>query len=512
MLRCIFIILSTFRTLFAQDFNISETGDAYFVPDIAADSAGNFIVVWGDGRNSSENEGPDSGTAIYAQKYTTDGTPIGDNLRVSELRPGVRGDARIPSIGMRKSGDFVVAWHASGDHGIWGDTDIYARRYDSTAKPLGQSFKVNDDMGTNAQLDAKVMLRGDGSFIITWADRRDGPLYAYAQIYDSAGLPQGKNFKVTMNGVEDIANIGLFEDGRFFFMWSKYLQFYGPDGTADGGIIDIGIDGSGTVIGKDSILVLWYSFPQYKILARFFNAEGQGISDSFRIDNGNVLNNPVGGFSVAISKRGEFIVVWQDHRNDLPGVVGDGDIYAQRYDKRGVPVGANFKLNHESEERWQRNPATVFNTTASFATVWLDDQTPLRCPPLPPDVIDLSSGIVNIVGTIQLFDNPIPGEVYGWTTLPRCPPPPPPANYTLQQNYPNPFDLSTAISYTLSIQSNVVLEIYNAWGQKVTMLSSKAQPAGKYTIPWNGRDAAGKIVSSGIYFCRLQAEGGEVHP
>jgi len=73
----------------------------------------------------------------------------------------------------------------------------------------------------------------------------------------------------------------------------------------------------------------------------------------------------------------------------------------------------------------------------------------------------------------------------------------------LINNYPNPFTLATVISYSLAHKfKNPRIEIYNVRGQnmKTFMLEEKK---GKNSIMWDGKDEAGKYVSSGIYFQKL---------
>lgn len=82
-----------------------------------------------------------------------------------------------------------------------------------------------------------------------------------------------------------------------------------------------------------------------------------------------------------------------------------------------------------------------------------------------------------------------------------------PIEFTLSGNYPNPFNPSTTISYSLPQVSNVSLNIYNVKGQLVTRLVSESQPEGYYDVVWNGKNYAGKQVSSGIYYYRITACG-----
>jgi len=79
-----------------------------------------------------------------------------------------------------------------------------------------------------------------------------------------------------------------------------------------------------------------------------------------------------------------------------------------------------------------------------------------------------------------------------------------PLEYTLNQNYPNPFNPSTNISYSLPKASNVTLTIYNSIGQEIAVLiNNQLQSAGQHKISWNGKDAAGRTVATGVYFYQL---------
>jgi len=76
-----------------------------------------------------------------------------------------------------------------------------------------------------------------------------------------------------------------------------------------------------------------------------------------------------------------------------------------------------------------------------------------------------------------------------------------PNEFELYQNFPNPFNPTTAIGYQLTVISDVELSVYNLLGQKIVTLVSEKQSAGKYQVEW---DASG--FSSGIYFYQLKTE------
>ncbi len=82
-----------------------------------------------------------------------------------------------------------------------------------------------------------------------------------------------------------------------------------------------------------------------------------------------------------------------------------------------------------------------------------------------------------------------------------------PVVYALEQNYPNPFNPSTTIAYQLSKQGQTLLQVYNVLGQHVRTLVDDFQTSGTYRVEWDGKDGNGAMLSSGVYFIRLQSDG-----
>jgi len=78
-----------------------------------------------------------------------------------------------------------------------------------------------------------------------------------------------------------------------------------------------------------------------------------------------------------------------------------------------------------------------------------------------------------------------------------------PSTIALHQNYPNPFNPTTTIAFALKQAGRVSLGVFNTLGQQVTTLHSGLLPAGNHTIQWNGIDAGGNAVASGVYFYRI---------
>jgi C1A family cysteine protease len=78
-----------------------------------------------------------------------------------------------------------------------------------------------------------------------------------------------------------------------------------------------------------------------------------------------------------------------------------------------------------------------------------------------------------------------------------------PTSYALAQNHPNPFNASTEIGYHIPIDGHVILIVFNTLGQEVRTLVDENQPAGSYSVVWDGRAKDGGDAASGLYFCRL---------
>jgi endo-1,4-beta-xylanase len=75
-----------------------------------------------------------------------------------------------------------------------------------------------------------------------------------------------------------------------------------------------------------------------------------------------------------------------------------------------------------------------------------------------------------------------------------------PSHYQLEQNFPNPFNPSTNIRYSIPQSSKVVLKVFDVLGREVQTLINTAQAPGQYTVPFHAQD-----LCSGVYFYQLSA-------
>lgn len=81
-----------------------------------------------------------------------------------------------------------------------------------------------------------------------------------------------------------------------------------------------------------------------------------------------------------------------------------------------------------------------------------------------------------------------------------------PEQVTLAQNYPNPFNPATTIKYSIPVEANVALSVYNSLGEKVSELVNSVQASGNYQVTWNAKDFA-----SGVYVYTLEVSDMQNH-
>ena len=81
-----------------------------------------------------------------------------------------------------------------------------------------------------------------------------------------------------------------------------------------------------------------------------------------------------------------------------------------------------------------------------------------------------------------------------------------PRQFSLSANYPNPFNPSTSIAFTLARRSFTEIGVYDGIGRRVATLVSAALPEGTHSVTWDGLDAKGSPVGSGPYFIRMTAK------
>jgi hypothetical protein len=153
----------------------------------------------------------------------------------------------------------------------------------------------------------------------------------------------------------------------------------------------------------------------------------------------------------------------------------------------GVIANLKFRVDNPDITDFEVTPFTTTNPGHSLSLVYND----------------LSSGKPRVAHVNpEVTGNPI--DLVGAKSNPEAEPPLP-THYNLAQNFPNPFNPSTTVAYSLKDAGRVTINIFNVLGQNVKTLVDEYQAAGEYTAIWDGHDDDGNSVGTGVYFYRIKA-------
>jgi hypothetical protein len=194
------------------------TTSSQYRSTVAADSAGNFVVVW-----ESFYQATPAGTSIHGQRFAGSGSPAGPEFRVNTYVSSTT-TQRSPSVNANPLGDFVAVWQSEQDGSV---TGIYGQRYASSGAPLGPEFRVNT-YTSGYQAIPDVALDASGNFVVVWlSDAQDGSTEGiFGQRYASTGAPLGAEFRVNTytTGGQTAPLVAADTLGNFVVVWDSEEQ------------------------------------------------------------------------------------------------------------------------------------------------------------------------------------------------------------------------------------------------------------------------------------------------
>lgn len=142
--------------------------------------------------------------------------------------------------------------------------------------------------------------------------------------------------------------------------------------------------------------------------------------------------------------------------------------------------------------QWRRDGADIPDATEAAYTT----------PPATPADDGAVFDCLVACGSGQQASGPAVLTVTGVTSAPL------PTVWALRPPFPNPFNPRTTIAFDLPEAATVRLEVFDIAGRLVdVLLRDEMFAAGRWEAAWLGRDAAGRSVAAGVYFCRLEAGG-----
>ncbi|NJO78005.1 MAG: calcium-binding protein [Cyanobacteria bacterium RM1_2_2] len=214
-----------------------------------------------------------------------------------------------------------------------------------SVNPSTSDFHVNTYI-SGEQVSPDIAIGSLGNFVITWqSEDQDGDGEGiFARIYNASAVPVSPEFRVnttTQNDQSDPA-VAVDASNNFVVVWSSDQQ-------------------TGGFSGQD-------------VYAQRFNSAGSPLGTEFRVNRS--IQQDQANPDVASDALGNFIVVYESEQQDANTIGQDTSgtgIFAQRFDRNGALLGAEFRVNTRTEND-QTAPVVAINSQGDFVVVWVSDR------------------------------------------------------------------------------------------------------------------------------------------
>ena len=362
----------------------------------------------------------------------------------------------------------------------------------------GTTYKMwFDGEGAKAQIGYATSTDG-----VTWTKYSDNPVLKVGEsdqwdhlfIYCPVVIFDGVEYKMWYQGAGSsyllTSSIGLATspDG---ITWTKHQKNPviepGSDGRWDSGEIS-----PGDVIFDGETYKMWYSgrFPSWGNIGYATSPDGLTWT-KYRY-------NPVLG-------RGSF-GAWDDKAVWMPDIMLIDSTYHMWYSGR---LNGNYRLGyatspdgvkwrksadnpvldvvvHTWESKWLSNPSVILQDDGLLQMWYMGASTWDETSKIGYATSMLDTTVSDVSRRSLAEKNKLPQE------------------YTLSENYPNPFNPTTTIRYNLPVSTHIRLTIYDQLGRHVRTLVDVQQAAGQFQTSWNGLDEGGVPAAAGMYFCQMK--------
>ncbi len=469
-----------------QEFQINTYIPSFQIdPNVCGLSDGGFVVCWQSVFQNGEVDG------VFGQMYDRSGTKRGSEFQVNT-------DTTIfqtkPTICNLSDGGFVVCWKISIP---WGEPlGLFGQKYDSEGIKRGEIFEIY--AYTDGTLYGPSVCRlSNGGFVVCWSS--GGPLGTsydiFGQIYESNDTKRGEEFLVNtyLDNQQFFPDICGLSNGGFVICWQSRLQ----DGNGHGIFAQL-YDSSGTKRGVE-------------FQVNTYIDDDQRDPDIFGLSDG--------GFVICWSSRGqdgsEYGVYGKYY-------LGSPVLHLLKYFNLKYPVN-DTTLTPTANFQWQNASSIHINFPWELEySLYLDKTESFDDPQIFSNIYDTTFSVEELNDEQTYFwkvlaknidgDSLWSSETFGFYVSLAADIDNgveiKPGTFILYDNYPNPFNPETTIRYSLPADQStyrVIVKIYDVLGQLVITLRDAQQRPGFYYLTWDGRNAAGQAVPSGVYFLTLEA-------
>ena len=297
------------------------------LPSISMADDGSFVIVWQSGTTTD--------TSVFGRRFTAQGTPVGGRFLLSSSTEGNQSE---PSVALTPGGGFVAAWTSGLFPYGSRHSDVYARVFDATGRPLGPDFRVNSGTLREQSLP-QVVVDGSGGFLVGWRSFGGEDMFfdIFAQRYAADGTPVGNEFQINAADTERASqseySLAMADDGSFVAVWAEP----GPDTSGPAGL-----------------------------RAQRFAAD----SNSTRIGPPIAVNSTQGAINdepaITLTPHG-FFIAWRSYVTGPSPVVPE--ILGRRFFADGTPRGGDVRLDLSSGAKGQ--PGLAMSASGKGAVVWV---------------------------------------------------------------------------------------------------------------------------------------------
>ena len=538
--------------------NDDQNNAQQHAPRVAASSEGWFVVTWYDNRMANDD--------IFVQRLSTTGGKLGANLKINSDAGSSR--QAFPDIATDGAGHFTVVWTDWRNGTYPNNSDIYARKFDTTLVAITSDTRVNRDGSLRSQKDPSISADRLGNVGIVWSDSGSTSFDIAGQMIDADGKVREANFRgnASTDSSQLLPDIAL--DGRKRYVcWTDYRNgnwdiyasvtlYNNPTLVASPGSISFAME-TGKPLPADVSVVLNHTGYNRLMYRAKSSADWLSVSP----DSGSTVDTVVvsitnGALPVGVHTASITLIdlLNQDSSVSIPVVftrtdpnldtVRVGFVQISAGSSGGIPVSLNsadsvdlftLSLKITPPETARIDSFTVDSSlgagiTAQFSfdsvagatniVVTCDSQAFI---PSGLRVVGhcwvtglaigfaeiVKAGEITITTTAGQVRSPIfqPGEIQvdEATDVDNSPDLELPSEFSLLQNYPNPFNGFTTIAFDSPVAGRATVEIYNILGQEVITLLDTKVTAGRVQVQWDGRGNLGRELPSGVYFYRLKA-------
>lgn len=449
-----------------------EGGAPQYLGGVAADTSGNFFIVWDDFRSldsifNYSNQ--------FGKLFHPDGQPFHRDTIIGQLSGGQCSAIAINGLGL-----YVSVWSrvntADSLHQIFG------QRFDRNGVFLGSNFQISASPPYTGLGFNRIYSLQNNNFIVFWNEIRPDSDYIriYGRFLDPLGIPYGNEFIISLDSIANNESYSLMDEdnGRFIMCIARGIdtvnitiqEFDYSANPVSGPVV---LNETPTLTnyfagakGLRRYLFAWIAQSGHMISGQMVDTNLQMIGNNFRISDDSIS---IKDFPRMVSNaQGMYLVVWQqDH------------VYGQFYDSLGYRIGNNFKVDNDTAGAEQWLPDAYSKNGRIFLT-WSDTRKPAHW-----------------------YD--IYCQVREWPTLPY-------AGENSKRKYqyglsvvPNPFRSDVELIWVPpggGANDGDKINIYDAAGRLVKSFCDLPRyPTNR--LLWSGEDESGRTAPAGVYFVDL---------